>query len=91
MTRDNSDKKLEFRGGALIKMPAKSSPGSKENLCSSQLRHPKTVLASLKTRFIRKDQERELCGSHTVHAGISPDYNHLFCLYSACMITLKTV
>lgn len=73
-------------------MPAKSSSGSKENLFSSQL-------TAIQTRSWQISEQGLLRGTGKgnsvalVHAGISPDYNHLFLFvqYSACMSNLKTL
>lgn len=55
-----------------------NSPSSKHRLGKSQ---SKVLLGGT--------GEGELCGSHTVRAGISPDYNHLFSLNKARMIKVK--
>lgn len=71
-------------------MPAKSSPGSKENLFSGQLPVIQTRSWQIsKQGLLRRTREGNSVA--LIHAGISPDYNHLFCLYSARMMVKNSV
>lgn len=55
------------------------------------------VFSSIQTGFLQILQQGLLGGSGErnrvalIHPGISPDYNHLFCLYSACLVEVNTV
>lgn len=66
-------------------MSAKSGPGSTQKIFSSKLPVNQTRFWHIsKQSLLRRTRERSRVA--LIHVGISPDYNHLLCLYSACKL-----